>query len=167
MMWKNRIKQHLRSFLDDFLDVVFAEASVTSVVELANHGNGFGLRNRHDPDSVGFGAGSLRRLLHTEHHRPERRDGPALCHHRRSHSPRNQIGGRYGLLLEDEAKTSGAPLVSLCVCVCVLRWYNNQHETKKHQKKKINYTKFMVHVEFNVDLFFLNVLSGIYIRHSF
>ena len=85
--------QHLRSFFNDFLDVVFAEVSVTGVVELLNQSDGFRLGNRHDPDPVGFGPGSLRRLLHPEHHRSERRDGGALRHQRRSHWVRESEGG--------------------------------------------------------------------------
>lgn len=118
---------HLRGFIDDFLDVIFAEASVTCIVELANHRNGFGFGYRNDPDPVGFGASSLRRLLNSEYHRPQRRDGDALRHHRRSHWLR--IGGAFWIIggrLEDK-------YVSV---VCLLRWFNNKHKKKTHEQKK-------------------------------
>ena len=136
--------QHLRSFFDDFLDVVFAKVSVAGVVELLNQSDGFRLGNRHDPDPLGFGPGSLRRLMHPEHHRPERRHGGALRHQRRSHWVRESEGGLdYGT----ERKTSGARVVEWGVSsLCWGGWTLNtkQRSQKKKDKKNIEYWILMV-----------------------
>jgi hypothetical protein len=62
----------LRSFFEDFLDVVLAKVSVASFIDLADERDRLGFRNRHDPDTVRSVTWPLRCLPDPEHDRPER-----------------------------------------------------------------------------------------------
>ena len=69
---------YLRSFIDEFLNIIFAKAAVTSVVDLADERNGFSFGHANDPDLFGSAARPLRRMLDSEQDRAER------CHRRAS-----------------------------------------------------------------------------------
>jgi hypothetical protein len=71
-------ERDLRSFFEDFLDVVLAKTSVASVVDLADERDRLGFRNRHDPDPVRYVTRPLRCLPDPEHDRPERYHGRAF-----------------------------------------------------------------------------------------
>ena len=60
---KLRAQKYLRSFLDDFLDVILAEAAMAGVVDLPEDGGRLRLANRHHSDIVGAAAGLLGRQL--------------------------------------------------------------------------------------------------------
>ena len=62
---------NLRGLLDEFLDVVLAEAAMASVVDLSDEGDGLRLAHRHHPNLVRRNTGPLRRLLHPRQHRPQ------------------------------------------------------------------------------------------------
>lgn len=75
-------EKNLWSFIDDFLNVILAEATVTCVVDLADKWDGFSLGDCKDPDPLGISSNLLRRLPSPQNHRAESScDG---CLHRRS-----------------------------------------------------------------------------------
>jgi hypothetical protein len=61
----------LRSFLDELLDVIFAEASMASTVHLAEERDRLGLADGHDSDRVRRTARALSGQLDTVEHRSE------------------------------------------------------------------------------------------------
>lgn len=84
--FKSRIEREgdLRSFVEDLMNVVFAEASVAGVVNLADERDWLRLRHRHDPNQLRVATRPLRRITDPRHYRPERRHGRSF-HRRSSH----------------------------------------------------------------------------------
>lgn len=63
---------NLRSFINDFLYVIFTKATVTSIIHLPNQGNRFCLRYSHDPYLFLSPTRPLRRLSDPVQHRAKR-----------------------------------------------------------------------------------------------
>lgn len=63
---------NLRSFINDFLYVIFTKATVTSIIHLPNQGNWFCLRYSHDPYLFLSPTRPLRRLSDPVQHRAKR-----------------------------------------------------------------------------------------------
>ena len=71
-------RTNLRSFLDEFLDVVLAEAAVAGIVDLADDGDRLRLADGDNPDLLGRAARSLGGLVDALQHRPQRRRSSAV-----------------------------------------------------------------------------------------
>lgn len=91
-----RMYTNLGGFIDDFLDVVFGETTMASVVHFADKGNGFGLGYGHHPDLVGLGSNPLRCLLDPVQNRLERRRGRTLHGWSGHHFSPSSLHGRFG-----------------------------------------------------------------------
>lgn len=77
-------ENNLRSFINNLLDVVLSEASMGSLVDLADERHRLRFGDCHDADLIGSPARPLSRLPDSEHHRPESCGGCAF-HHWSSH----------------------------------------------------------------------------------
>ena len=66
-------ERNLRSFFNDFLNVILAKASVASIVNLTNDGHRLGLANSYDSDMLRPTTGPFGGLLYSLKHGPERR----------------------------------------------------------------------------------------------